>query len=124
MNLLLKFITLCGCIFLLNAAEINPDQIVELWQPKRETAYFATVANFDPKIRFIFDLRQKMSFDDFDETRHLPIIMQNISPIIANEDSDADDYFDVNKTVMANNKMLQLISGIQKVLNFVKSIFY
>lgn len=115
---------LCICIVWLKASDCNIDQIVEFWQSKREIAYFATAANFDPKISIIFDLRKQHIIDDFYEIRQLPIVARSISPIIANEGSDTDGYFDGNEIVMAYNKIPQPISIIQKVLNFVKSIFY
>lgn len=124
MNLITKITALFLCIFLLNAAEFSQDQIIEFWQPKREFAYFAAAANFDPKIRLVFDLRKQNIIDNFYEIRHLPIVVQNIRPGIANVDSDTDDYFNCNEITLSHNQTLQPISVIQKVLNFVKSIFY
>jgi hypothetical protein len=124
MNLLPKFMALCGLIFLLNASEISPDQIIEFWQPKRESAYFETVANFDYQSRIIFDLRNQRIINDFYHIRQLPVVAQNILPVIANDNFDADDYLDSNEIVCANQQVLQSISSIQKLLNFVKSIFY
>lgn len=124
MNLLPKFMALCGFIFLLNASEISPDQIIEFWQPKRESANFETVANFDYQSRIIFDLRNQRIINDFYDIRQLPVVAQNILPVIINDNFDADDYLDSNEIVCANQQVLQSISSIQKLLNFVKSIFY
>lgn len=124
MNLLPQFMALCGFIFLLNASEISPDQIIEFWQSKRESAYFETVANFDYQSRIIFDLRNQRIINHFYHIRQLPVVAQNILPVIINDNFDADDYIDSNEIVCANQQVLQSISSIQKLLNFVKSIFY
>lgn len=124
MNLLPKFMVLYSFIFLLNASEISPDQIIEFWHPKRESAYFETVANFDYQSRIIFDLRNQRIINDFYDIRQLPVVAQNILPVIINDNFDADDYIDSNEIVCANQQVLQSISSIQKLLNFAKSIFY
>ncbi len=112
----------CLCLFLsyLKSANfecLTSDQIVELWSPKRETAYFATRANFDLQALLIFDLRAQKIVDDFYDLRQRPSVIKTSSVLSTNNESDDDDPFDCNQLAIASPKP---ISKVQQAISFIK----